>query len=432
MSKVYLAHHGIKGQRWGIRRFEDRNGHLTSAGKKRYDVDESTIKAQKKAVKMAKAKVKTSYGSEYSKNLDKLHYEKEQLKNDKIKLKLNKSGKEIKGGKYYNKKLEEYRKAGYSQEEAEINAYRADRGRKFAIALGVTALTAAAAYGGYRYYKHNVDGTIKAGAKLQNVSNHARKTTEALYTSHTPLDNVKYRGLYGNVQMRMMGNDAIYKNTIHVNKNIKVASHKSAANVLTNLWNSDKEYANAMSNNIREMYKRYYTNPMLRGTKQCDALSKAVKELDSGKPGKNTYKAVNFLLGVHEGDLNTNNAKFYSALKKSGYSALRDFNDERLSGYASKSANIIFDGADKISIGKTVQLNNKSKNAVDTAIGFIAINGRQIAPAVAAVAGALKIQDVKDNNTRITNESKVVNSYKKKHPGTKLSTEEILKNYYGS
>lgn len=33
-----LCHHGIKGQRWGIRRFQNEDGSLTSAGRKRYAV----------------------------------------------------------------------------------------------------------------------------------------------------------------------------------------------------------------------------------------------------------------------------------------------------------------------------------------------------------------------------------------------------------
>lgn len=32
-----LYHHGIKGQKWGVRRFQKKDGSLTSAGKKRYD-----------------------------------------------------------------------------------------------------------------------------------------------------------------------------------------------------------------------------------------------------------------------------------------------------------------------------------------------------------------------------------------------------------
>lgn len=33
---AYLMHHGIKGQKWGIRRFQNEDGSLTEAGKKRY------------------------------------------------------------------------------------------------------------------------------------------------------------------------------------------------------------------------------------------------------------------------------------------------------------------------------------------------------------------------------------------------------------
>lgn len=40
MPVTYLAHHGIKGQKWGIRRFQKKDGSLTPAGKKRYSTDE--------------------------------------------------------------------------------------------------------------------------------------------------------------------------------------------------------------------------------------------------------------------------------------------------------------------------------------------------------------------------------------------------------
>ena len=36
LSPNELCHHGIKGQRWGIRRFQNPDGSLTSAGKERY------------------------------------------------------------------------------------------------------------------------------------------------------------------------------------------------------------------------------------------------------------------------------------------------------------------------------------------------------------------------------------------------------------
>lgn len=35
-SRLYLAHHGILGMKWGVRRFQNKDGSLTAAGKKRY------------------------------------------------------------------------------------------------------------------------------------------------------------------------------------------------------------------------------------------------------------------------------------------------------------------------------------------------------------------------------------------------------------
>lgn len=36
MSDIWLAHHGILGQKWGVRRYQNKDGSLTASGKKRY------------------------------------------------------------------------------------------------------------------------------------------------------------------------------------------------------------------------------------------------------------------------------------------------------------------------------------------------------------------------------------------------------------
>lgn len=35
MEELYLEHHGILGQKWGVRRYQNADGSLTEAGKKR-------------------------------------------------------------------------------------------------------------------------------------------------------------------------------------------------------------------------------------------------------------------------------------------------------------------------------------------------------------------------------------------------------------
>lgn len=45
-----LQHHGIKGQKWGRRRFQNKDGTLTPAGKKRYDNEYMQLKQEKKVL----------------------------------------------------------------------------------------------------------------------------------------------------------------------------------------------------------------------------------------------------------------------------------------------------------------------------------------------------------------------------------------------
>ena len=39
-----LTHHGIKGMKWGVRRFQNKDGSLTPAGKKRYDDNDIVVR----------------------------------------------------------------------------------------------------------------------------------------------------------------------------------------------------------------------------------------------------------------------------------------------------------------------------------------------------------------------------------------------------
>lgn len=58
MNELY--HHGIKGQKWGVRRFQNKNGSLTPAGQKRYGSTRPDSKINSK-----------EYHAEYEKRRDK-------------------------------------------------------------------------------------------------------------------------------------------------------------------------------------------------------------------------------------------------------------------------------------------------------------------------------------------------------------------------
>lgn len=47
MDNKELMHHGTKGMRWGVRRYQNKDGSLTAAGKKRYNKELAEIKAEK-------------------------------------------------------------------------------------------------------------------------------------------------------------------------------------------------------------------------------------------------------------------------------------------------------------------------------------------------------------------------------------------------
>ncbi len=67
MTCEIIYHHGIKGMRWGIRKYQNEDGTLTPAGKKRYAKEE-----YKQAKKTAKEKLRTARSnadSQYEKDM---------------------------------------------------------------------------------------------------------------------------------------------------------------------------------------------------------------------------------------------------------------------------------------------------------------------------------------------------------------------------
>lgn len=149
----YLEHHGILGQKWGVRRFENKNGHLTAEGKKRYDGDKVTEK-EKHAFSAKAAGWKA--------------LSKTQAMNAKVYDKLgNKSMANIQKtvSKQSNQLAEKAQKeadAKKAEKEAakgEKQGLTPEQKKKIAIAGAAVVGTALAAYGGYKLYQLNKQAT---------------------------------------------------------------------------------------------------------------------------------------------------------------------------------------------------------------------------------------------------------------------------------
>ena len=261
VSSDELCHHGIKGQRWGVRRFQKKDGSLTPAGKERYAYDSDSNKKQ-----------------------------------------------DVKKNAIFTKRN---------------------------IAIGATAATAALAVIGYMRYNKNsnavrrkpmeivigkkidvdklsdVDRVIKKGTKFQRISSRSFEdyveSGKTIYASFEKKDNRIYaEDMIKNIQSwRSLGiirdNDTnVYKHTMTMNKDVKVASPKKVA----------------------EAYKKVTGNTEIE-----------------------QHKYMKFITGLSDRNNETNN-NFFNELRKMGYNAIVDEND---AGHYTKSPLILLNPGSDIS-----------------------------------------------------------------------------------
>lgn len=398
--KDELYHFGVKGMKWGVRRYQNEDGSLTSLGKKRDKMLSDR--------KIAKRNSTTS-------NIVNAEYSRREFEDVKTRLKLENQTNKSKRQQDLEKK---YLKQGFTKDEAEIKAYNRAKTETILKVAGGIALASAAAYVAYKHYDKVTDRVFEKGSKIGRLTNDGSEpTNRAFYGFVNKHDKDRYEGLYGKT---LGANGTVYRKAMRAAGDINVASPESARKVLKNMFDTDKQSFDVFKKNIDAM-----ASAVPPTTKQGKLWRKAKRELDSGKIGDNTYKAFNTTLVLHTKEQQPINDKFYSAMKKAGYGAIRDVNDKENSGYFAKNPLIVFD-TDKIDVEGFTKLGNDHidsmfvKEQGKIAAHALANEYGPIGAVFATSMGAMKL-------VKRSSETKFVENYRKRHPESTLSNNEILK-----
>ena len=374
-GEVY--HHGIKGQKWGVRRFQNKDGSLTPAGKKRYY--EPNIGRKTKEAK--------TYKIPKNKSLHRLQLE------------------------------EKYMKNGMTREQAEQAAAKRIRTEKFVAAAAVVTVASAVAYAKYKGYTS--DKIFKENSDFQRIMrldpNAELRKDSRLYATIDKKDKVLYKGMFADHLTKLKSdNENIYDITVRNRKEIKLASEKRARDTFAKLFRENVDF------------RRGFLERLDRDSTGVSFYSreKMFRKLQSGDPltdrelkGK-AYDIFNVMLTV-PGERTERNANiFYESLRKQGATAVRDINDSKVNNYHAKLPVILFD-TDYDYVKKRVMEASEIQENINKYVNASSrVSNKAIAASLVGMYASIPVY----NKAMVDKE---VLLYKQAHPNTNMSDSEI-------
>lgn len=394
----------LKVKNGGVRRFQNEDGSLTPAGKKRYDEPNSHSDKKEKQHKIPQ-----------NKSLHRLKLE------------------------------DKYKQQGFSKEEAEQKAAKRIKTEMYVAAAAAVTVASCIAYAKYKGYTS--DKTIKSNSEFQRImklAENAEIREGRQYLSFDKRDKIKYKGILGdsfhnqiemdkamdkkldslqksmNQRAKNMGiindipdnkvvkeriKERVYDVTVKNKGDINIASRKRAEDAFLKLYKEDSDFRDNLLQRVKE-------TGVMGGDKLGNNGTMSDRRLR-----KYGYDAFNILLVDTDNKSTSNANKFYDVLRKQGINAIVDVNDKKYSGYKAKMPIITFDGNfeyTKRAMEKTeIAKNNKKAMAMITA--------PELMKSGAIYAGMFAASPV---ISKATVEKRVI-LYKDEHPNTKLTDSEI-------
>lgn len=299
-----LYHYGIKGQKWGVRRYQYTDGSLTPAGKKRYNSNPQTEAIQRVS----------------------------RIMNSKVKDVVNTARTQITGKQY----VDGYLKSG-------TTLARIQTSKEFEnFAFYAT------------YKKSDMEKYMGLfGKNLRTRAERDARNAEKVSNATGDINDINTAK-----ELRDRSNNMkVYQLKLEATKKLKIPSDENAAHITANLLKESEFKSNVIASiqDSKEKMKR----------PQQQIIFKQAENALKKEPGKMTnsekvavYKALNLSLVNHNKQEIAAQDRFYSELKKKGYNALLDYNDREYSSYHAKRPMIVFD-TDSVKLQSVTETNPK-------------------------------------------------------------------------
>lgn len=279
MYEYELYHWGVKGMKWGVRRYQNKDGSLTPAGKKRYSDDGSPTTKKK-----SKHRIELEEG---------------------------------------------YRKLGLTREEAERQADARIRTEKILAASAAVTVGACAAFVANKKIRERIDQVIKAGEQMQRIEmqDTGGQLHDMFYVAKGKRDTRRYKNMLGMTRQMQTGEAYVMK--LEAAKDIKVASQDRAAKMFGDLYKNDAQFRNS----VQDIVGKHFAGK----NRVADVNNLSNRNI------KKMYENFNSNIAQARNKTNRPDNVFFEKLKSAGYGAVQDINDMKYSGYRAKNPLIVFD-----------------------------------------------------------------------------------------
>lgn len=297
-----LYHHGVKGQKWGVRRYQYADGSLTPAGKKRYS------NADTKAEQVSK------------------------LMNTKVKDLVNTARTQVTGRQYVDSYLK--------------------KGTTFARIQTSETFENFAFYATYK--KQDTDKYLGLfGKNLRTRANRDAANAEKVSNATGDINDIERARELRNRSDNMK----VYQLKLESTKRLKIPSDENAADITAKLL-KEKQFKDDVVASIQDSKEKMRRPQQQLLFKQAqNALNKDPSKMSSSEKVA-VYKALNLSLTNHNSYEISAQNRFYGELKKKGYNALLDYNDKDYSSYHAKRPMIVFD-VDSVKLQSVTETNPK-------------------------------------------------------------------------